>query len=265
MSKCSSTSTDHSTQHKHRKRNAAAATTTTNHFAHHNWNHIRKILTTPRQRHKLCRHKDEYNTPSLALAVGFLAPLDIIEHMYQINPAAAFETDNSGANVLHIACLNGASYDCIDYILSQEQVVGVARRQGEDLATQLDHEGSCALHHAVEFACIGREDAVSYAASRHDLKTTTDEDEEDQQSYLSVIQRVIRAAPQMINAQYNDGKATPIDIVQYIKADTNTASKEYLTRLEDIYHVLLRASIELYMTRKKAWEEDRKGGNRLLF
>ena len=90
--------------------------------------------------------------------MGYLAPLDIIQRMYETNPSAAFRIDTNGANLLHLACLNGASYDCIDYILSQTAAVSSSSRRGddEDLATRLDADNKCALHLAVEFACKTR-------------------------------------------------------------------------------------------------------------
>ena len=217
------------------------------HFARRDWNHIRNILDSPRQRIILCRYMNECNTLSLAFAMGYLAPLDIIQRMYQINPAAAFALDSNGANALHIACLNGTSYDCIDYILSETEATEVSR-PGEHLATKLDLDGRCALHHAVEFACVFQKDDMNTCS----LSYTTDGEE---QSYLRVIQRVIRAAPEMLHAQDNCGSNTPMDFVQELKAETNIASEEH-QRLDEIYKVLHRASIEYYMRRKREWEEN---------
>ena len=215
------------------------------HFADQNLNQIRNILKSPQQRAKIGRHKDDLNTPALALALGYMPPLDIIQQIYQINPASVFEIDDYGASVLHIACINGASYICIDYILSLK---GVNERQ---LGTTLDCDKRYALHHAVEYACLGREDAIH---ARSYLNTTNEEKE----SYLNVIRRVIRAAPEMLN-QYDDKDSiTPIDMVQLRKVRTSTVSNEY-KRLDEIYQVLRRASITHYRKRKRVWES--KGYN----
>jgi hypothetical protein len=52
---------------------------------------------------------NECNALSLhvVLAIGYLAPFDIIQSVYQINPVAAFELDKDEANTLRIACLYG--------------------------------------------------------------------------------------------------------------------------------------------------------------
>ena len=215
-------------------------------FAHHNWNHIRTILKTPCQRETLCQYKDEYNTPSLALAMGFLPPLDIIQLIYQINPVSMFETDDYGANALQIACLNGASFECIDYILSRETESN-QREDRSQLATKLNHVGECALHHAVEFACLGREETLY---SRAHFNTS----HEGKQSYLNVIYRVIWAAPEMMNARDKESN-TPIDLVQFMKSNTTPAWKEY-ERLDEIYQLLLTSSIVYYRRRKVQWEEE---------
>ena len=211
------------------------------HFADQNWNHIRNILKSPEQREKIGRHKDELNTPVLSLAMGFMAPLDIIQHLYQSNPASIFETDDYGASVLHIACINSASDTCIDYILSQ---TGVNERE---LATKLDRDDRCALHHAVECACFGREDSLH---TRSYLNTT----DEEKESYLNVIRRVIRAAPEMLN-KYDNESLTPIDMVQRIKVDTSTTVIKEYQRLDEIYQVLQKASVAYYRERKRAWEK----------
>ena len=235
---------DRITQHKIKKNGAAFI----DRIIRHEWNHIRNILNSPRQCIILRRFINECNTLTLhiALSRGYLAPLDIIQSLYQITPAAAFDFDNNGANALIIACLTGASYDCIDYILSETATE--VSRPGENLATKLDHDGRCALHYAVEFACVNREDDV-YTC---DLSTSTDG---EQQSYLRVIQRVLWAAPDMLNAQDKYGGDTPIDFVQDLKAKTNSASAEH-QRLDEICKILRRASIEYYMRKKSEWEED---------
>ena len=130
------------------------------------------------------------------------------QRMYQTNPSAAFKIYTNGANPLHIACLNGLSYGCLECIISQTKAVGSTIR-GDDLATKLDHDKRCTLHHAVEFACMGRKPDDAHI--RACLNAAYDE-EQHQPSYLmSVIQGVIWGAPKMLNAQDNDTGDTPID------------------------------------------------------
>ena len=59
----------------------------------------------------------------------------------------------------------------------------------------------------------------------------------------------------MYDAQDNCRSNTPMDLVQELEAETNTASEEH-QRLDEIYKVLHRASIEYYMRRKREWEEN---------
>ena len=255
FSSSSSSSTNSSSRDNHaakkESRRGRRALAVNNLFAHHNWNQIRTILNTPRKRERLCRHKDKYNTPSLALAMCFLPPLDIIQLMHQINPGSIFETDVYGSNVLQIACLNGASYECIDYILSQTTAAGTdtSVRRGDDilLATKLNHDKASALHHAVEFACL--DSAESLISKAH-----SDSSYEGKQSYLRVIDRVICAAPAMLNVKDKESN-TPIDLVQFMKAKTTPASTEY-ERLDEIYQLLLASSVTYYRRRKRDWEEE---------
>jgi hypothetical protein len=66
----------------------------------------------------------------------------------------------------------------------------------------------------------------------------------------SHIKRVKRAAPQILYAQDNCRSNTPMDLVQELEAETNTASEDH-QRLDEIYTALHRASIEYYMRRKR--------------
>jgi hypothetical protein len=253
----------HSKNKKNKNKKKYGSGAVVDQFVSHDWDRIRHILNSPRQRKKLCRYKDEVNTSVLAIALGFLAPLDIIQRMYQTNPAAAFIIDDCGANPLHIACLNGASYDNIDYILSQETAApasATSRGVGHSLlATELDHDNRCALHHAVEFACLDTKPLAVYPRTRVHLNTADEEEQEHQysSSHLRVIRRVIQAAPEMMNARDKNFEGnTPIDLVQIVKFDkANTASKEEYQRLDEIYKLLLRASIEYYTRTKREWEE----------
>lgn len=155
------------------------------------------------------------------MALGFHAPAEIIEQMIKVDPNMAREKDVFGATSLHVSCLNGAPLYLIEVII----------RNYPDLAKVVDSDQRGPLHHAIEFSC----------------QSGTIED-----SYLDVIRLLCDVAPEMVNCIDKSGE-TPIDLIQFVKSNTNPASQEH-KRLHMLYCYLREVSIQLYRESKKRWE-----------
>mmetsp|Transcript_1481 Transcript_1481/g.1958 ORF Transcript_1481/g.1958 Transcript_1481/m.1958 type:complete len:334 (-) Transcript_1481:2025-3026(-) len=195
------------------------------------WKELRKCLRSEKG-YELCQERDSSKLNCLSMALGCNAPLFIVEEMVETDVTLATAKDNYGATAIHVACLNGAQVELINYLLCYYE---------DDIAKDLDYDGRSALHHAVE-----------------NFLTAAAEDEEEQQhetaSSMSLLQRLCEAAPEMVYVQ-DQGKTTPIDMVQVAKVQTIVESKLY-KRLDTIYNLLKYTGIQVYMDNKKRWEEE---------
>ena len=242
----------------------------------------------------LCQQRDHSNLTCLALALGHNAPLDIIQGIIKIEPSLPCLFDDYGATAIHIACLNGASFKSIDFVLSKNECI----------LKRLDIDKRSVLHHAVEYACNEVKNPSSNASSagaknssftpssrtrsgvqpapdssnatstkkpslsmqyskrtRTHTAATTAMEEEDQQSkstssppYYQVLERLCEIAPEMIHVRDRKG-LTPLDFVQIFKIKKiRKDDKEKYEQLQHIYEILRDASIKLYKKNKRQWE-----------
>lgn len=189
-------------------------------IAKRKWEKIRSILKTPKAS-TWCKLRDNTGLTILGTAVGLRAPVEVIRDMLKVDPSLARVKDDYESTVLHLACLNGESFDVIYLLVSQYP----------DLVTELDCDKRCPLHHAVEFASISGDERCHY---------------------IDVIRLLSSRAPEMVYFADSNGD-TPTDIVQLVKSDVIENSKEY-DRLQFIYYVLTQKGIEFYKEKKKAWE-----------
>ena len=200
-----------------------------------NWEEVRRCLNSPNG-YSLCQERDMSNMTPLALAIGLMAPLSVIEDLLRIaDPSMPLDCDDFGATALHVGCLNGASFECVDFLLSNHP----------NLAEKLDFDGRSALHHAIEFSCL-QDFTGEYGA---DIKLTIT-------PYNDVIRRLCETAPKMIHVQDKSGD-TPIDLVQIARAESRLdLPEEDEQRLDDLYHILRNTGIRLYRENKKRWEAE---------
>ena len=211
----------------------------------------------------LCQERDNTNLSCLALALAYQAPLDIIEHMIQIDPSplTSYACDDYGATPLHVGCLNGASLESLDLIL----------RKYKHLVTMLDCDQRAPLHHAVEYACDccgGNSTTLCDSSSTSDdlscnsgssIECEQEPGTTTRQSYsycVRLLEMLCKAAPEVVHVQDNNGKGlTPLDIVQIYKAKRDPDSEEH-KKLHSLYEVLRDTSILVYRTNKLFWEEE---------
>jgi len=91
----------------------------------------------------------------LGVAICYSAPLDIIGRLIEDDPTLPMKHDDYGLTVLHLGCLNGARANVIQFLLMRYA----------HLARELDYDGRCPLHHAVEFACCSISEKTNVPSS----------------------------------------------------------------------------------------------------
>ncbi len=179
-----------------------------------------------------CQQRDETGLTLLGIALGYHAPLDIIELIITIDPDQLIAVDIFGANALHIACLNGAPFKTITYILKKCSV----------LASSRDKDDRVPLHHVTE--CICR-DEVEFVEG------------------LKIINALCDCDPTMIHAQDRKDRSA-LDIVHVMRRnnDNDLSGLELehrearLKRLVKLCWFLRRISFQVYRQQKKKWEQN---------
>lgn len=185
------------------------------------WRKVRKALKSPENK-ELCEETDATGLSCLGIALGFQAPVDIIKQMIEVNPKLVDHTDSFGAGCLHIACLNGSSLEAIEYLIENYP----------HLISSTDKDKRIPLHHAVEFACQCTE-------------------EEDEDFYLDLIETLYKAKPESIHHS-DKSRDSPLDLIQMFRTTFDSGEQE---RLDEIYRLVRRFSIEQYRKKKKEWED----------
>ena len=80
------------------------------------WKKLRRMLKRSNGK-DLCRERDDSGLTLLGMALGFEAPLDIIQSILAMDPSQITATDFFGASPLHVACLNAASPEAVKYLV----------------------------------------------------------------------------------------------------------------------------------------------------
>jgi hypothetical protein len=186
------------------------------------WRKLRRVLGR-KNAPELCKERDDSGLTLVGMALGFEAPLDIIKNILTKDPSQADATDFYGATPLHVACLNGASLEAVEFLLGNYN----------HLATTMDKDNRVPLHHAVECLCRNE---IEYSEG------------------TKVIEALTRVDPNAIYAadKHSD---TPIDLVQLARMEVNAESKEY-KRLTKLYLFLTSICTKMYVENRKMWEEN---------
>ncbi len=188
------------------------------------WWEVEQILDSPRQaKEHWCIEKDDSNLSVLAIAIGYGAPVNIIDNIIKLSPSLVYERDNFGANPLHVGCLNGAPFQSIQYMAFNFQ----------ELVSGRDNDDRTPLHHAVEYAC-------------------TDGEQDD--NYIDVIDLLCKKAPETI-LRGDKGGEMPIDIVQRMKVDLDEQLQpDKYNRMHKRYCIMKSHYVKHFMKRRKQWE-----------
>lgn len=194
------------------------------------WRAIRKQLRSKNVT-QFIRNQRFEGLSSLSVALGHGAPIDIIEKMIDIDPALALQTDFLGATPLHVACLNGADLASVQLL----------REKYPSLSTKCDKDGRLPLHHAVEYICRLERAGDSVVSNG-----------------VEVIKELLKESPETIHCTDKLGDS-PLDIAHVIMMETDTSFEEdasTFSRVEFTYKLLKKVSINVYLKRKRQWEED---------
>lgn len=186
------------------------------------WRKLRRVLKS-KKGPELCRETDLTGLSCLGVALGFQAPIKIIQLMISTSPRLIDYRDSFGAGCLHIACLNGSSLESIDYLLENYTYLKIT----------VDKDNRAPLHHSVEFACQCQ-------------------DGEDEEYYLELIGTIYKAEPRMIHSSDNSGDS-PLDLVHMFMTSCDAKN---LQRLEKIYQLVHGLSVKHFMDKKLRWEEE---------
>ena len=206
------------------------------------WGKLRRLLKGQNAT-QYCTGHDDTGLTVLSYALGSNPPLDVVELLLKVNPSASIQADEYGAVPLHVACLNGASFSVIDLLIRHDKTKSLRIP---------DHDLRVPLHHAVEFSA--RLDDTPVVADNSDddgdldCGSSASSFEED----LEIIRRLCELAPEMVHYQ-NKNKDSPIDVAHAIKTLANTPKKN--SRIDLVYGILKRTSIQLYQEQKRIWEE----------
>ena len=166
------------------------------------------------------------------------APLDVIQLLLHHDPEATMRIDNFGATPLHIACLNGTSPEIVKFIVEHDK---------GSSARILDNDDYSVLHHAVEYICLLIEKRMTFS-SDSSLSIQTEHN-----AYMEIIQCLCYVVPEMVLQATKDSGDTPLDIAQIILSRQNEYSR-HCKRIEEVYKILKKTSINLYSQKKKNWE-----------
>jgi hypothetical protein len=250
----------------------------------HRWKRVVKQLKSSRGA-SLCALKDPSGLSILSVAVMSDPPLEILQFIIKLNPAASMEQDDYGSIPLHLACLNGASSEVIRILLEHDN--GISAAVPDDMDRRVP------LHHAVEFAArldkkqLTNEGTDTFGFSDDDQpRAVLDADAGSGSSppkrqnndhatgsrksypYMSssavsssssvgedalIISLLCEAVPDMVHYRSRSGE-TPMDIAHVVKELAETPKE--LERIEKCYSILQNTAIMLYKKNKKRWEDE---------
>jgi ankyrin repeat protein len=186
---------------------------------HRAWRKIYKLLTG-RFAKEFCLERETSGLTVLSACIGFGAPFYILDQILKLEPDQYLKTDRYGATALHVACLNGQTYEIIEYLLNR----------CPSTAFVVDLEASrTPLHHITECLCMGEIDVISGK---------------------KVILKLFQINASAIFQPDKCGD-TPIDIVQI----SRILRPEHEVYLLDLYVFMKELAIFLYKRNKLSWEE----------
>lgn len=184
------------------------------------WRKVSKLLSAP-DIATVILEPDCSGLTFLGLCVAFSAPVEILRRIFEIHPHQILQHDMFGANVLHIACLNGSSLESVQFLVNR----------CPQLARAQDIDGRLPIHHAVECVC---RDEISLDESLRVMKETIDVDS----NTLFVMDKY---------------ECTVVDLIQEARC-TEGITVEEAHRLKVVYSFLRKSCISAWKVKKLHWE-----------
>jgi len=225
-------------------------------IAKKDWSNIRKVLqqkaSSPPSspRNKVNNNNDDiadyeskrYNL--LGMAVGYLAPLDILQGISKQTPNLITQKDIREMIPLHIACINGAPIEVVKWLIKQYNDQTNDSTSSSTLVTTKD--GKLPIHYAVEYICQSNEDKEN---TKHSAPN-----DKDVMRFTVVIQYLCSLSPHSIRIKDNKGHS-PLDIVQMVKCQYQDDKSPMFQRAHKVYRIMRAHNIQLYLKEKKQAEE----------
>lgn len=232
-SPCSSTSTNSRKKKKHPLCYFSRRNNIFDLIQNLDWDAVRELVNGPHAE-RICRKTESTGLSVLGMALGFHAPIDIIQSILGKAPKMSRHFDSFYAVPLHVACLNGSPLEVVKLILEHDNNWS---------AHQVDEDTRVPLHHAVEFACRPRP------------TTEEDFDSSDANEGLDVIRLLCEIAPEMLRFT-DSNEDTPIDIAQIVKSEAPDSQHIDYRRAHKVYLLLKDFSVEMYKREKKEFETE---------
>jgi len=237
------------------------------------WNKVEQIVMSTGGELQV-KEQLESGVTVLGIALSCDPPSEIIETMLKIESINSLKVDNLGMLPLHLACINGASLECVRLVLEND---------GGACAQAIDNMKKAPLHYAMEYVCdpsgnaFSADDYLEDASpmsmsngtrssslkekppgagagnnSNSSIMTMTQDKFHEQ---LEVLQMLLMASPDIV--MYSDATGrTPIDILQDCKADSKKGSR--WERADICCDILRKVAVREYREQKLVYEMQRQ-------
>jgi hypothetical protein len=236
------------------------------------WNKVRQLIMSTGGALQVKEQLDSGVTV-LGIALSCDPPSDIIETMLKIESINSLKVDNLGMLPLHLACINGASQECVKLVLEND---------GGACAQAIDNMKKAPLHYAMEYICDPSGNAFSAdeyledaspmsisngtppssllkgkrpSAGNNSNSSTMTMTQDKFHEQLGVLQMLLLASPDIV--MYSDATGrTPIDILQDCKADSKRGSR--WERADICCDILRKVAVREYREQKLVYEMQRQ-------
>lgn len=181
-----------------------------------NWRSLRYMLNSRRPEVVDFLKTASCTETILHLCCRFYPPIDILRAVYECNPSAVAERNETGRFPIHVACIGGASLKVIEFLI---------KKTSNLVATAQDVTGKTPLHLACEY----------YVYKYNPLwKKTRDVSAEN--AVIDVVKMLCAQYPDMVNIEDNEGRVaieTAIEFecsIKVIKAIQKASEKDWRIR-----------------------------------
>lgn len=234
------------------------------------WKKLRSLLKS-KNAVQLINQIGAYNRTTLALAVYYDSPIDIIRTILYINPSLSLIPSMGGEIPIHIACYKGVSSEVLELLVDHDH--------GASARAVINNSGNSPMHCLVERICEKNtfiitglseassgmtnstsygEDVVMHSAGSTSCNSDMSMSQKDLNRCINTLEVLCMITPEMVRCPNLLGKS-PIDIVQDTKFKCESSSSKW-ERADIAYQVLRVANIQLYRDQKLLFElTDGKG------
>lgn len=228
------------------------------------WNKLRSLLKS-KNAVQLINQIGAYNRTTLAIAVYYDSPIDIIRTILHTKPSLSLIPSMGGEIPIHIACYKGVSSDVLELLVDHDH--------GASVRAVINNSGNSPMHCLVERICEKNkfimtglseassgmtnstsygEDVVMHSAGSTSCNSDMSMSQKDLNRCINTLEMLCIIAPELVRYSNLLGKS-PIDIVQETKFKCESSSSKW-ERADIAYQVLRAANIQLYRDQKLLYE-----------